>query len=117
MKKLCIAILFSLSLTWASTAAAGELRYHEGVRHLAERDWVRAAEAFAAAASFEPVRRDAFRYRVYALCRADRCGEAADLAQTRYARVASNQPLPHFWVWMRDAFGVDPRSRKMLSKR
>ncbi len=101
----------------ARDPAHPEAHYFRGVHHLAAREWSAAAEVFAVAESAPNVARNAFRYRVYALCMAGRCEEAAASARARYVRVAPDQSLPPFWLWMRDTFSLDPRPPTALSRR
>ncbi len=94
-----------------------EALYFRGAQHLAAREYAAAADAFARAEAAPSVARNAFRYRVYALCMAGRCDEAGAAAQVRYARVAADESLPPFWLWMRDTFDLDPRRPTALSRR
>ena len=100
------------------------VQFHRGVRLIAERRYAEAADALnrartltdraggpAAAATAD----NAFALETYALCMAGMCGDAQDLMRAAWQqslndRGVSDAPLPPFWVWMKETFGVDPRS-------
>ena len=93
------------------------VQFHLGVRQLSERQYSAAAESFAGAA---PTDNDAFALQVYALCMAGRIADAQELIRAPWqeslrqrgidAATASGEPLPAFWMWMKETFGIDPRT-------
>jgi hypothetical protein len=92
------------------------VQFHLGVRQLSERQYSAAAESFAGAA---PIDNDAFALQVYALCMSGRIPDAQELIRGPWqeslrrrgidAATASREPLPPFWMWMKETFGIDPR--------
>ncbi|MCH8006507.1 MAG: hypothetical protein IH888_09785 [Planctomycetes bacterium] len=52
---------------------------------------------------------------MYALCQARRQTEAEQLARRRYVLAGSPHPLPAFWTWMKETFGLDPTAQTRLS--
>jgi spermidine synthase len=105
------------------------LQFHLGVRLIADRKYAAAAESFdraaqltqpAAAPGSASTGDNAFALHIYALCMAGRIREAQELIREPWqeslrqrgldADAASNAPLPPFWMWMKETFGIDPRS-------
>jgi predicted membrane-bound spermidine synthase len=103
------------------------LQFHLGVRLLSERQYAAAADALTLAAAAPQVATpgaastgdNAFALYVYALCMAGQTREAQDAIRGPWekslrdrglsADAAAEAPLPPFWLWMRDTFGIDPR--------
>ena len=57
---------------------------------------------------------NAFALQIYALCMSGLIEEAQELMRAAWTqslqdRGVSDAPLPPFWMWMKDTFGVDPR--------
>ena len=92
-----------------------ELQFHLGAHLLAERRYAEAVEPLRRAEAHRQLRRDAFRLRVYALCQARRQIEAEQLARRRYDLAGSPHPLPTFWTWMTETFGLDPTGQTLSS--
>lgn len=94
----------------AGVSTKPQHHYFQAVAELVDRDFASAAENFRKAEATPNPIRDAFRFRIYALCMADRCDEAERLAQERRAQLAQQrEPLPPFWIWMKDRFDLDAR--------
>jgi hypothetical protein len=99
--------------------AQPELRYHLGLRRIAERDYAAAVDALADAEALPARRTEAFGWRVFALFMAGRRDEAVTLARERDAQnlrergldPASGRAadLPPFWRWMTETFGFELR--------
>jgi hypothetical protein len=88
-------------------------QYYLGVQLLSERRYAEAADPLRRAEAARHVRRDAFRLRVYALCQAGKVREAQQLTRERYAEAGAPNPVPAFWAWMGQAFGIDPASERL----
>ena len=106
------------------------VHFHVGIRLLSERNFTAAAESFKQATELAApsatgtasTGENAFALYIYALCMAGRTGEAEELirapweqslaAQGLDARAAAHAPLPPFWAWMNETFGIDPRRRE-----
>ena len=106
------------------------LQLHLGIRQLSERRFADAAETFSRAAqATSPAATtpggastgdNAFALHVYALCMAGQTlgGAGSDpraveesLRQRGLdAASAAHETLPPFWVWMKETFGIDPRT-------
>ena len=62
---------------------------------------------------------NAFALHIYALCMAGECGQAQALIREPWLQSLrdrgvrpesmANSPLPPFWMWMKETFGIDPR--------
>jgi hypothetical protein len=103
------------------------LHFHTGIRLLSERRFAGAADSFKQAAEFAApaaagtasTGENAFALYIYALCMAGQISEAQELihepwqqslaAQGFDGRAAEHAPLPPFWAWMKETFGIDPR--------
>jgi hypothetical protein len=104
------------------------LQFHLGIRLLSERRYAAAAEAFSRAETVtERVSApqaastgdNAFALHMYALCMAGECGRAQLLIREPWLQSLrdrgvspesmANSPLPPFWMWMKETFGIDPR--------
>jgi predicted membrane-bound spermidine synthase len=104
------------------------VQFHLGVRLLSERRYGDAADALSraamltgqAAAPGAPSTGDnAFALQVYALCMAGQTRLAQELIRAPWEQSLRDRgetpesmkeaPLPPFWVWMKDTFGIDPR--------
>ena len=104
------------------------LQFHLGIRLLSERQYAAAAEAFGRAETMtERVSApqaastgdNAFALHMYALCMAGECGRAQSLIREPWLQSLrdrgvrpesmANSPLPPFWMWMKETFGIDPR--------
>ena len=106
------------------------LQFHLGIRQLSERQFAAAAESFGRAAQVtSPATTtpgaastgdNAFALHVYALCMAGQTREAQALIRGPWeeslrqrgldAASAAHETLPPFWVWMKETFGIDPRT-------
>jgi hypothetical protein len=104
------------------------LQFHLGIRLLSERRYAVAAEAFsraeivterASAAQTASAGDNAFALHMYALCMAGECGRVQTLISEPWLQSLrdrgvtpesmANSPLPPFWAWMKETFGIDPR--------
>jgi predicted membrane-bound spermidine synthase len=104
------------------------LQFHSGIRLLSERRYAAAAEAFDRAETMtERVSApravstgdNAFALHMYALCMAGECGHAQALIREPWLQSLRDRgvkpesmasaPLPPFWTWMKETFGIDPR--------
>jgi len=104
------------------------LQFHLGVRLLSERSFAAAAESFGSAAQLAAPAAtpgaastgdNAFALRIFALCMAGRAREAQELIREPWEEslrqsgvepgTAAHAPLPPFWMWMKETFGIDPR--------
>jgi hypothetical protein len=104
------------------------LQFHLGIRLLSERRYAAAAEAFSRAeTTTERVSApqaastgdNAFALHMYALCMAGECDRAQALIREPWLQslrdrsvrpeAMANSPLPPFWMWMKETFGIDPR--------
>ena len=99
------------------------LQFHLGIRLISERKYGEAivplrraqeqtspASTPGAASSAD----NAFALQIYALCMSGLIEEAQELMRAAWTqslqdRGVSDAPLPPFWIWMKDTFGVDPR--------
>lgn len=99
------------------------LQFHLGIRSISERKYgeaivpLRRAQEQTGPASTPgaaPSADNAFALQIYALCMSGLIEEAQELMRAAWAqslrdRGVSDAPLPPFWMWMKDTFGVDPR--------
>jgi spermidine synthase len=104
------------------------LQFHLGVRLLSERRYSDAADAFERAATLTEqasatggaqTGENAFALHVYALCMAGQTRRAQEIVRAPWEQSVrergedpesmADAPLPPFWVWMKDTFGIDPR--------
>jgi hypothetical protein len=104
------------------------LQFHLGIRLISERQYAAAAEAFSRAETItERVTApqtastgdNAFALHMYALCMAGQCGLVQTLIREPWMQSLrdrgvspasmANAPLPPFWMWMKETFGIDPR--------
>jgi hypothetical protein len=96
------------------------LQYHLGIRFISERNYSAAVEPLARAGQLPQVRQEAFRLAVYALAMSGRIDQAQKMAQERFSQLLMTAkgpavkspgeiPLPPFWQWMKETFGIDPR--------
>ena len=104
------------------------MQFHLGLRRLSERRYADAADALGRAAlpGTSPGPRaastadTAFALQMYALCMSGQCGLAQERIRAPWlqaledqgiaADAGRNAPLPPFWTWMNDTFGIDPRT-------
>jgi spermidine synthase len=99
-----------------------DVQFHEGLRHLSERDFAAAAESLSRAEDFPDLQREAYRYRVYALYMAGDRIQAQQVArqrllyiyrqeEARLKKMGVTQPariqIPPFWLWMKKNLGID----------
>jgi len=104
------------------------LQFHLGIRLLSDRRYLAAAEAFgraetmterASASQTASTGDNAFALHMYALCMAGECDRAQALIREPWLQSLrdrgvtpesmANSPLPPFWTWMKETFGIDPR--------
>jgi hypothetical protein len=104
------------------------LQFHLGIRLLSERRYAAAADAFGRAETMtERVSApqaastgdNAFALHMYALCMAGECDRVQALIREPWLQslrdrgvrpeAMANSPLPPFWTWMKEIFGIDPR--------
>ena len=104
------------------------LQFHLGIRLLSERRYAAAAEAFSrdetmtervSAPQAASTGDNAFALHMYALCMAGACGRAQSLIREPWLQSLRDRgvspesmatsPLPPFWTWMKETFGIDPR--------
>jgi spermidine synthase len=104
------------------------LQFHMGIRLLSERRYAAAAEAFnraetmterVSAPQTASTGDNAFALHMYALCMAGECGRAQSLIREPWLQSLRDRgvspesmatsPLPPFWTWMKETFGIDPR--------
>ncbi len=88
------------------------VQYHVALGHVAEREYAAAVGPLERAEVLEPLRRDAFRLRVYALCMADRCDEAKRLARDRYRALGDRAVISPYWQWLEQRFGLEVLERR-----
>jgi spermidine synthase len=104
------------------------VQFHLGARLLSERRFAAASESFKraaelavpAAAGTASTGDNAFALYIYALCMAGQTREAQEVirapweqsmaAQGLDAQSATHAALPPFWAWMKETFGIDPRT-------
>ena len=100
------------------------VQFHRGIRLIAERQYADAAAALnrartltssSAGPDAASIANNAFALETYALCMAGLAADAQDLMRAAWQqslsdRGVSDAPLPPFWVWMKETFGVDPRT-------
>ena len=103
------------------------MQFHVGLRRVSERRYADAADALERAAvpgtNSDPraasTADTAFALHMYALCMSGQCGLAQERIRAPWlqaledqgvaADAGRNAPLPPFWRWMNDTFGIDPR--------
>jgi spermidine synthase len=96
------------------------LQFHLGIGLISERNYSAAVEPLSRAEQLPQIRQEAFRLHVYTLAMSGQIDQAKRLAQERFAQVLMNAkappikspdeiPLPPFWAWMKETFGIDPR--------
>ena len=104
------------------------VQFHMGIRLLSERRYAVAAEAFSraetttqrvSAPQAASTGDNAFALHMYALCMAGECGRAQSLIREPWLQSLRDRgispesmatsPLPPFWMWMKETFGIDPR--------
>jgi spermidine synthase len=93
-----------------SDLAQPRSQFHLGIRLIAERSYRAAAAAFSRAEALPALRAQAFAFRVYALCLADRIGEAQRLVDERPGEAEGE-----IWRWLDQTFGVGER-RTVISR-
>lgn len=96
------------------------LQYNRGLRLLSRREYAAAVEPLRRAEQLPRIGEDAFRLRIYALCMSGQVLEAQRVAHVRMLQhlrakgltigAARNARMQPFWVWMKQAFGIDPLS-------
>jgi spermidine synthase len=86
------------------------LQYHLAIRLLSERNYRAAAAAFNRALESPQVRDNAFVLYVYALCMSGQKAQAQAISSEAFA-ASGVSSLPPLWVWMKEAFGIDPSHR------
>ncbi|HUK55351.1 MAG TPA: spermidine synthase [Nitrospiria bacterium] len=97
------------------------MQFQLGIGLISERDYAAAVEPLTQAEQLPPLREAAFRLRIYALCMSGQIDQAQRLTQERFAQLlttakdipvksAEEIPLPSFWMWMKQTFGIDPRT-------
>jgi spermidine synthase len=105
------------------------MQFHLGLRQLSERRYAEAADTLERAALLandaEPpmasVSNDAFALQIYALCMSGQQAIAQERIRAPWLQslvdrgidpdTERNAPLPPYWTWMKDTFGIDPRRR------
>jgi predicted membrane-bound spermidine synthase len=104
------------------------LQFHIGIRLLSQRRYAAAAEAFSRAETITArvsapqaasTGDNAFALHMYALCMAGECDRVQTLIREPWLQslrergikpeAMANSPLPPFWTWMKETFGIDPR--------
>ncbi len=97
------------AIAWRRDDGTGATQYARGLTALVDRDYGRAAAAFADAEQ-RGLRGDAVRsLRVYALCLSDQIEAARQLAPVAPPQAAEAR---HFWEWLGPTFGVGPFTRR-----
>ncbi len=104
------------------------MQFHIGLRLLSERRYAEAADTLGRATALAenavprmgPIADNAFALQIYALCMADQRGLAQERVRAPWLQSLAdrgitdqdserNAPLPPYWTWMNDTFGIDPR--------
>lgn len=96
------------------------LQFHLGIRLIAERNYAAAAAFLSRAERLPEVSVNAFVLHIYALCMSGQTRQAEELTKEPFAQSlrasgvsadsARQAPLPPFWLWMKNTFGIDPRN-------
>ena len=91
-------------------AAVPLWRYQVGAGLFAERRYLEAVEVLQDAEEHPVLFATARLFRIYALCLLSQVDEAKDLAEDTYPDLAERSDLDHWWDFLNEEYGVDPRS-------
>ena len=109
------------------TRAHPVMQFHLGLRLISERRYTEAVDALGRASLVADgsdtrsasMANNAFALQMYALCMSGQCRVAQERIRAPWlqsledqgmaADAGQNVPLPPFWTWMNDTFGIDPR--------